>query len=386
MRAALWWTVAVSALACSSGTGTHRPAYEATPGAVAAVAVDDTPAAVVPLVPVAAVAAVAAVTPVAPVAPEVWLRGSTHVHAKPSGDSSTPISDVIAWYRTHGYDFFVLTDHNQVSEVEDGNDTRGKPAVLDEGFIVLAGIELTSNTRDCIPRGHRNRCRIHVNMIGATARPGSRLEWAERRSQARVDRYNAALVAGRALGGVAQMNHPNWAWGTDAALLVELARRGMHLVEIANAQVPTWNAGNATHPSMEALWDTALARGAVLWGVASDDAHDYGARGRAKAGGGWVAVRARREPQAIVDALAAGRFYASSGVVLEHAEVAGGELVVAVAAGETGTYTIEFVENGKIVQTVRGAGARRAVPATGYVRAVVTRQDGKKAWVQPARR
>jgi len=30
--------------------------------------------------------------------PEVWLKGSTHVHAKPSGDSSEPIDDVIKWY------------------------------------------------------------------------------------------------------------------------------------------------------------------------------------------------------------------------------------------------------------------------------------------------
>ena len=28
---------------------------------------------------------------------------------------------------------------------------------------------------------------------------------------------------------------------------------------------------------------------------------------------------------------------------------------------------------------------RRALPRTGYVRAVVTREDGKRAWVQPAR-
>ena len=49
--------------------------------------------------------------------PEVWLKGSTHVHARPSGDSSTPIADVVVWYEQRGYDFIVLTDHNRVSEV-----------------------------------------------------------------------------------------------------------------------------------------------------------------------------------------------------------------------------------------------------------------------------
>ena len=51
-----------------------------------------------------------------------------------------------------------------------------------------------------------------------------------------------------------------------------------------------------------------------------------------------------------------------------------------------GAYTIAWIENGAVVETVHGRSARRAVPATGYVRAVVTRDDGKKAWVQPARR
>src|SRR5205085_628461 len=32
-----------------------------------------------------------------PPEPEVWLKGSTHVHARPSGDSSEPVDKVLAW-------------------------------------------------------------------------------------------------------------------------------------------------------------------------------------------------------------------------------------------------------------------------------------------------
>ena len=81
-----------------------------------------------------------------------------------------------------------------------------------------------------------------------------------------------------------------------------------------------------------------------------------------------------------------GHFYASNGVVLEHAEVEGDELVVAVAPGEAGKYTIDFIENGQRVATVASNVARRAVPAAGYLRAVVTRDDAKRAWVQPVRK
>ena len=97
-------------------------------------------------------------------------------------------------------------------------------------------------------------------------------------------------------------------------------------------------------------------------------------------------VRARRDPRAILDALAAGRFYASSGVVLERAEVEGDELAVAVDPAARGSYTIDFIENGRRVESVHGRFARRRVPVAGYVRAVVTRSDGRRAWVQPARR
>jgi hypothetical protein len=320
---------------------------------------------------------------------EVWLRGSTHVHARASGDSSEPNPGVIAWYEQHHYDFIVLTDHNRVSELSPTADTRGQIALRDPhaGIIVLSGIELTHNPIGCLPAGDRSgNCRIHVNLIGPTARPLGRIEWAERRSHQRLDMYRAALAAQAALGGIAQLNHPQWLWGMNPDLLVELAQRGVPLMEVANVAFSKWNAGDAAHPSTEALWDAALARGATLWGVASDDAHDYEGHGKYPPGGGWVMVHARREPRAILDALASGRFYASTGVQLARAEVEGDELIVAVDPATAGSYTIDFVENGRRMDSIHGRFARRRVPPTGYLRAVVTRNDGKRAWIQPARR
>lgn len=337
------------------------------------------------------------VTPVEP-EPEVWLKGSTHVHAKASGDSSMPIPDVIRWYEERGYDFIAITDHNRVSEI-DGADTRGHIALRDadpnnpKALVVLSGIELTHNPSGCLPQGDPSKkCRIHVNVLGPTARPGGKLEWAERHSHERIDMYRAALFASRALGGaLVQINHPQWFWGMNPELLAELAKRGALLVEIANAQFMKWGKGDKDHPSMEQLWDSVLARGLTMWGVASDDAHDYPVPGhhhkmKWPAGGGWVVVKAHRNAQAIVDALAAGHFYASTGVVLDKADVVGTELVVEVDPKATGAYQIDWIENGTVVASEHGKSAHRELPATGYLRADVTCDDGTQAWVEPARR
>jgi hypothetical protein len=182
------------------------------------------------------------------------------------------------------------------------------------------------------------------------------------------------------------MNHPNWFWGTTEDVVVASAARGVALFEIANVQFPQWNAGDASHPSTEQLWDGALVRGAALWGVASDDAHDYTGSGEYPAGGGFVMVESAREPDAILQALRDGKFYSSTGVVLGMLVVENGMLSIRVASAGEAEPTIEFIENGKIVATVRRSDAQRALPPTGYLRARVIAVDGSKAWTQPYRR
>jgi hypothetical protein len=316
-----------------------------------------------------------------------YLKGSTHVHAAPSGDSRTHVPGVIAWYEAHGYDFIVLTDHNRVTRI----DADVGPAVRfpDKGLVVLAGIELTYNPGACDPPPPEpdGRCRIHVNGLGVLTRPEGKIEWADRKATTRIGMYRAALRWIEAAGGIVQINHPQWHWGTSSELLAMLAGEGVHLVEIANVQFARWNAGDAKRPSMEQLWDAVLTAGGTMWGVATDDAHDYAPDGSGKypAGGGWIMVDAPREPSAIRAAIDAGRFYASTGVILTRAEVFEDMLEVDVAGGEA--HVIRFIGAGGLtISEVTGTSGR--LPLTGlrgYVRVVVERKDGARAWVQPVR-
>lgn len=343
-------------------------------------------------------AAVAMVPDAAPPAGPRWLKGNTHTHTDSSGDSHTSNPDVVRWYTEHGYDFVVFTDHNLVNRY-----TNAGP------LLVLPGVELTNNPDACDPpppepNGH---CRIHVNALfverDTLADPveGAKLDWQEKNSKLRLDKYQRAIDATNALGGVVQINHPNWHWGVDGPMLAELARRGAVLVEIANQAFLPWNMGRTIkkqrYPSMDEVWDAALTAGATIWGVASDDAHNYYdvTHQREKGngfgyppGGGFVMVWAEKDPAAIRAAMVAGRFYSSTGVVLARTELDQGALVVEVGAEGFPPHSITFIGTGGAeLATHHGVTEARQPLAglSGYVRAVVRNKYGQRAWTQPIR-
>src|SRR6185503_1505418 len=93
---------------------------------------------------------------------------------------------------------------------------------------------------------------------------------------------------------------------------------GTALFEVHNAHPYVSNNGDATHPSVETMWDQALSSGHLLYGIASDDEHTLTNVAGALPGRAWIMVRAASlEPVAITDAIRRGDFYASTGVTLQ---------------------------------------------------------------------
>ncbi len=314
-----------------------------------------------------------------------WLKGQTHLHSNRSGDSQTPPEEVVAWYAKHGYDFIVFTDHDFIT------DPPAHPTLL-----ALPGVELTQNSRDCQPPPLPGRaCLLHVNALFVEPPDQRRIVWPRTGSKEREAIYGRALALTRELGGLAQINHPNFHYGADGALITSLAMGHQPLLlEIANEAVDSNNAGDKAHPSTEALWDRALSAGARVYGVATDDAHHYNdaqavrARGEMAYEGdrGFVMVRAARDPASIRKAMEEGRFYSSNGLILADVRQAGGSLHV-MADPKGPAVTITFIgKGGKVLATHQGHSASHKVPgaaAGDYLRAVVSDPQGKKAWVQP---
>jgi hypothetical protein len=280
-------------------------------------------------------------------------QGQLHLHSANSGDSNTPPADVVRWYEERGYDFIVFTDHNYVATAP------GRGSLL-----VFPGVELTQNLARCDPPPDRYGCLLHVNALFVDPPAGDPFERFLPGPTSRVELYARGVKRALALGGLAQLNHPNYRWAADADIVTATAAAGATLVEIHNQAHDSENDGDATHPSTEALWDAALSRGARIYGTATDDAHHYDDAAEVEAQGGerpfvgdlgWVMVRAEKNGAAIEAAIARGDFYASTGVLLDEVELAPSRIVLTLAPTSEGDARFDVIgEGGAVIHTVTG--------------------------------
>lgn len=310
-----------------------------------------------------------------------WWKGNTHTHSLWSDGDAAPewIAD---WYRSHGFHFLVLSDHNTLSVGEEWfavtEDGRLRPERVEElqrmfgedavelreregrlemrlqtleelrrrfeepgEFLFMQGEEITTV--------YSNRP-VHVNGLNLAEKiepwsGGSVLETVQRN-------VDLVLEQGRRLGipVLAHVNHPNFHWGISVEELAQL--RGDRFFEVYNGHAQVRNYGDDEHPGTEAMWDQALTARLVehglglLYGLAVDDAHAYHrwGTGRNNPGRGWVMVRAPElSAEALIAALRAGDFYASTGVDLVDFGHDDSELRVHVEAEPELTYTTQFV-------------------------------------------
>jgi hypothetical protein len=296
-----------------------------------------------------------------------WFKGNTHTHSLNSDGDSTP-DDVVRWYREHRYHFLFFTDHNVVTPVEGLNDVFAMP----DRFLVIRGEEVSDQAAGKP---------VHLNMLGgegAVAPQGGE-------SVAEALRRDVAAIAGAR--GVISINHPNFGWAMSAADLA--GGQGAQLIEIHNGHFMVNNAGGGGQPGAEALWDSMLSDGIRIFGVASDDVHELKqpwARASARPGQGWVVVRAARlTAESILSALAAGDFYASTGVELSDVLATPQRLAVTVKEQSFARYTIQFIgQGGRILKEAVSSPAQYDITGSeGYVRARILDSNGQMAWTQP---
>jgi hypothetical protein len=314
-----------------------------------------------------------------------FLKGQTHVHSSRSYDAKTPPEAVLAFYKAHGYDFVALTDHNRVTVIEPP-----------EGLLLIPGIELTQNSTRCSPKPAPGyRCLFHTGGLfldpARDRRHGERIPLAY--SPDRLRAYEHQLDIVDELGGIGVLNHPLFHFALNARMISELAKR-TQLVELVNASLDAQDPAGRPNAERRAeeLWDNVLSRGTLVYAIATDDAHHFDdARARAKRGKfayigdrAWIMVRAEKSAASIRDAVTKGDFYASTGVILEKLEVSRERIAIQIRSAHPPMTTRFVGRDGAELATVTGLEATyRPRGDEGYVRAVVSDDAGRKAWIQP---
>jgi hypothetical protein len=312
-----------------------------------------------------------------------WWKGNLHTHTFWSDGDDFP-EMVAEWYRTHGYHFLALSDHNVIAAgrrwmKEEAITGRGGPDVvakylarfgsawverrgsgaeaairlqpLDEfralveerGRFILIPAEEISDKAEGVP--------VHINAsnLAEPIQPVGGQTVTEAITNNLRAVHDQAERAGREI--LAHLNHPNFQYAVTAHDLAHAVLE-RHF-EVFNGHPIVNQRGDALHPSIDRLWDIANTirlvelRAAPLYGIATDDSHHYhGKPEGARPGRGWVMVRATHlTPESIVQAVEAGDCYASSGVTLRDVRFDAGRRTLRVEVEPDGdaTFTIDFI-------------------------------------------
>lgn len=313
-----------------------------------------------------------------------WFKGNTHTHSLWSDGNDFP--EMIAdWYRQHGYHFLVISDHNVLSQGDrwikheeivkrggkealakyrarfgdDWVQTRREPESpefevrlkpLNEfrklveapgQFVLIQGEEI-SDRAEGVP--------VHINAanLEELIEPmGGRTVAEAIDNNLRAVEEQAART-GREI--FAHLNHPNFGLAISAEELASVLRE--RYFEVYNGHPGVMHLGDDRHPGVERLWDIAntIRLGQLsappLFGVATDDSHQYHGEQGSRPGRGWIMVRASgHDSEAIIRAIKTGDFYASSGVTLDHVQYdrTTKKLRLSIRPDDGAEYTTQFI-------------------------------------------
>ncbi|MGW4460665.1 PHP domain-containing protein [Micromonospora sp. NPDC004704] len=288
--------------------------------------------------------------------PGRFWRGNLHTHSDRS-DGRLPPDQISRLYHEAGYDFVSITDHFRPEYGFPLTDTR---PLRTSTFTTLLGAELHAPRTEFSEEWHI----VAVGLPLGFPPPDS--------AESGPELARRARAAGAFIG----MAHP-------AASLLTLADaeslEAAHAVEVYNALSAWEDRGDSWH-----LCDLLLGRGHRLSVYAADDAHFQPQDPPAHAA--WVQVRAESlDPAALLAALKAGHYYASTGPEIHAIQLDGDNITV--RCSPASRVLVTGCVPGKRVQSGHGL-TECSLPLdmfreSAYIRVTVIDANGGRAWSNP---
>ena len=276
-----------------------------------------------------------------------YYKGNTHTHSYPQStdaDTAWTGANAAAFYKGQGYDFIAFTDHGAWWDAS---------ALSSTEFLVISGEEagISKNGR----WGHFTALPMRNRVSGSGLT-----------HQQLID----LIVTS---GGIPFLNHPRYSVIPITALqVIDSMKQNLAHMEI-------WNGTTASQagPDDISVWDSVLATGRKIYGIASDDAHRQG-----HALKGWIMVRARSLAQdSIVQAVRNGDFYSSTGILFDSIAYSSAALYIK----SSNATVVRFIgKGGLVLSTVQGSEALYEVVGDEvYVRAEAANAADQHGWTQP---
>ena len=322
-----------------------------------------------------------------------WWKGNLHTHTLWSDGDDFP--DMITdWYKTHGYNFLALSDHNTfqtgqrwvtilprtnpVAAEWELNHTHASDLALEKYLARFGSNWVEQRTKDGKAQTRLktlvefrtkfeepdkflmiqseeltdafNKIPIHINATN----PRKVIKPQHGTSMLDVMQNNInAINAQRQETGqtmIPHLNHPNFGWAVTAEDLMQL--KGDHFFEVYNGHPATYTLGDKTHASTDRLWDIILTWRISklglepMYALANDDSHYYHefSSKESNPGRGWIMIHSPQlNAESLINAMETGDFYASSGVKLSLVERSPKAINVEIAAEPGVTYKTQFI-------------------------------------------
>ena len=309
-----------------------------------------------------------------------WYKGNLHTHSYWSDGDEFP-EVIMDWYKSNDYQFVALTDHNTLAEgdkwkvisqdslyqnafknylsdygsdwvnykIDSFSRTQVKLKTYEEykgrfeeneKFLVIQSEEI-SDEYDGKPL-HLNATNIKENIDPQGG--NSLVEVLQNNIDAVIKQRKE-----RGIPMIVHINHPNFHYAISLEDMIAL--RNEKFFEVYNGHHAVQNTGDASHISTETMWDLiniAYAKKSLplMYGLATDDSHNYHRKGRkwSNVGRGWIEVRADSlNPKSLIEAMEMGDFYASTGVGLKEVTFSNNKLSVEVSQESGVSYKITFI-------------------------------------------
>jgi hypothetical protein len=246
-----------------------------------------------------------------------WVRGNLHGHcSESSGCASVPLFEGIESHRKAGARFLALTDHDTVTNLAAAR-ARWPEMTFLEGF-----------------EWSRSQ---NILFVGEKVPP--------------LYEHSLREALRRSAGLLTVICHPRPHrsrdyWTVPMILALDPAPVA---IEVFNSH---YGRPRRTDPAPNPLytdtWDALLSQGLHLWGLANDDSHDPSDYGHTAT---WANVP-DNSPATIMSALMAGRFYGSTGLLLEEVSMDGDEIRVRLDSDARGRF---IGPGGRVLRESTGA-------------------------------